>query len=331
MNRLSKILLVSVCVCLAARQSSAWALFGSSAGNAAGRLKSADRLMEKADVAFEEGRIATASNGYARAIGKYRSIEEDYPGFNDNLALIRIEYCEERLSECAIPDGFIPEESQSGEAAVPSGGEPADGDDGMVAVSAPVSGNGNDSAADAFNAATGEKPVAPANPAPEAETPPVPAYNPRYFDYDFSEASELVAKGRNADAIDILVPMVRYDPDNRQLRMLLASARLGAGQADMAIATLEDLRGSRQDLPLLLMLAGAYVSAGRYPDALLALDSAAKLAPGEPDAYSNLAWLTLLMDGDSPEARSLADGYYQQALRRGAARDVTLEGAIRGN
>lgn len=327
MNRLSLTLLVSLCFCLAARQSSAWSLFGSSESKAAGRMKSADRLMEKADIAFEEGRIATASNGYARAIGKYRAIDGDYPGFNGDLALIRIEYCEERIAECATLDGFTPGDGTL--VATPSATNQVEASPEQPAEPAPVPSLGTDSAAEAFYAASGETPPPPAT-APEADTPPAPAYNPRYFAYDFGEASDLVSKGHCADAIDILVPMVKYDPDNRQLRMLLASARLGAGQSDMAVATLEDLRGSRQDLPLLLMLAAAYTSAGRYPEALLALDSAVKLAPGEPDAFSNLAWLTLLMDGDSPESRNVADGYYQQALRRGAATDVALEGAIRG-
>lgn len=286
----------------------AWALFGSSASNAAGRLKSADSLLEKAEMAFDEGKLEAASNGFARVLEKYRAIERDYPEFSEGIASIRAKYCEDRLAALVADAGFVPEQAeahQGGGAAAP---DPA-------------------SAADAFRIANGE-PVTHDAAATNSEESAESSYNPRYLQYDFSEARDLVAKGRHADAIDILVPMVKFDPDNRQIRMLLAAARLGAGQPEMAIATLEDLRGRREDLPLLLLISAAYTSAGRYPEALLCLDSAAKLAPGEPDAFSNLAWLTLLMDGNSAEARTVADGYYKQALRRGALKDPALEGAI---
>ena len=306
----------AVALALAAQTSSAWALFGSSSANAAGRLKSADRLLEKADAAFEAGDVEAAGNGYSRAYDKYRVIERDYPEFNDGIAKIRLAYCRSQLAECGVSEP-----------------QPEDGD-GATAPDAAAS-SSPESAAEAFSAAETARaggadspPATETAPSATADDEATTPYNPRYIAYDFGEARELIERGRHADAIEILVPMVKYDPDNRQLRMLLATARLGAGQADLAIATLEDLRGQREDFPLLLLIAAAYTSGGRYPEALLALDNAAKLAPGNPDPYSNLAWLALLMDDNSTNARSVANSYYQQALKRGALRDAALEGAI---
>lgn len=324
-----KLFVPLLAIALAAQTAGAWSLFGTSSSNAAGRLKSADRLLEKADTAFEEGDVAAAGKGYVRALEKYRVIAKDYPEFNDGIAAIRVDYCISQLAECGVtPEG---EEMTPGDAARQEDGKATAKEDAATPPQAAVAPS---DAASLFRAMSGEPAPADGNDADaggdtdgDAETPAT-TYNPRYLAYDFGEARELVEQGRHADAIDILVPMVKFDPENRQFRMLLAAARLGAGQSELAITALEDLRGRREDFPLLLLISAAYTSAGRYTDALLALDTAAKLAPGEPDPYSNLAWLTLLMNGQTPEAISLAAGNYKQALKRGAARDPALEAII---
>ena len=308
-----KIIAFALAIAFAAQTVSAWSLFGISSSNAAGRLKSADALLEKADMAFEAGDYATASDNYERALSKYNVIDRDYPEFNDGISTIRIEYCEAQIAQCSMAltgDSVPTAEPQAVAApAQPSASVPA-----TTPAPAPAM-------------PTVAKP-APQAKAAEVEPSADAPYNPRYLAFDFGEARELIERGRHADAAEILIPMVKADPENRQFRMLLAAARLGSGHPELAITALEDLRGRREDLPLLLLLAAAYTSAGRYPDALLALDTAVRLAPGEPDAFSNLAWLALIMDGNTPEARTNAEGYYQQALRRGAARDTTLEAAI---
>lgn len=306
MKRHITLLTAAALIALAVPHAHALALFGSSLSNAAGRMKSAERLLEKADAAFDRGELAAASNGYARAANKFEDISRDYPDFSDGLPAIRMAYCLDQMLACG---GNAPE----------------------VKPPSPPAQDGG-SAAEAFKAATKDdagkaENTEEATPEETVEAP----YNPRYFAYDFEEARNLIEKGRHADAIEILVPMVKFDPENRQLRMLLAAARLGVGQPSLAVETLEDLRGRREDLPLLLLLSAAYTSSGRYPDALLTLDTAAKRFPAEPDAFSNLAWLTLLMDGDSPEARGLAREYYNQALKRGARHDQALENAIGAN
>lgn len=302
MKRIATLFAASALLALAAPDSSALALFGSSLSNASGRMRSAERLLEKADTAFDRGELQAASNGYARAADKFAGIARDYPDFSDGLPEIRMAYCIDQMNACG-------------------GGSPAE----PVAAGRKPDG---ESAAEVFKAMAGEAAkegdAAAGQPEEAAEAP----YNPRYFSYDFEEARNLIEKGRCADAIEILVPMVKYDADNRQLRMLLATARLGTGQPSLAVETLEDLRGRREDLPLLLLISAAYTSCGRYPDALLALDTAAKRFPSEPDAYYNLAWLTLLMNGGSDEAKRLSREYYNQSLKRGARRDTALENSL---
>lgn len=332
-----KILAFALAIAFAAQTVSAWSLFGISSSNAAGRLKSADALLEKADMAFEAGDYATASDNYERALSKYNVIDRDYPEFNDGISTIRIEYCEAQIAQCSMAltgDSMPTAEPQ----AVAAPAQPSDSASASTPAPAPakpaaakpvtVEAQSISEAAAAFRNATGEAQPPPQAKAAEVEPSADAPYNPRYLAFDFGEARELIERGRHADAAEILIPMVKADPENRQFRMLLAAARLGSGHPELAITALEDLRGRREDLPLLLLLAAAYTSAGRYPDALLALDTAVRLAPGEPDAFSNLAWLALIMDGNTPEARTNAEGYYQQALRRGAARDTTLEAAI---
>ncbi|MBR4612279.1 MAG: tetratricopeptide repeat protein [Kiritimatiellae bacterium] len=337
-----KFLASALAIAFAAQTVSAWSLFGISSSNAAGRLKSADALLEKADMAFEAGDYATASSNYERALSKYNVIDRDYPEFNDGISTIHIEYCEAQIAQCSMaltgdsmptaepqavaapaqPSASVPATTPAPATAMPTVAKPA--------ATKPVTleAQSISEAAAAFRNATGEAQPPPQAKAAEVEPSADAPYNPRYLAFDFGEARELIERGRHADAAEILIPMVKADPENRQFRMLLAAARLGSGHPELAITALEDLRGRREDLPLLLLLAAAYTSAGRYPDALLALDTAVRLAPGEPDAFSNLAWLALIMDGNTPEARTNAEGYYQQALRRGAARDTTLEAAI---
>ena len=138
----------------------------------------------------------------------------------------------------------------------------------------------------------------------------------------------LIEDGNVSEAASILIPMLKYDPSNRQVRMLIATVRTRQGRFNEAITALEDLRGRREDLPLLLLLAGAYTGASRYHDALLALDSAIRLNPSDPNAYMNLAWLTLVMPGNDPDTLKNAETYYRQAIKHGATRDRNLEKRI---
>lgn len=150
-------------------------------------------------------------------------------------------------------------------------------------------------------------------------------YDPRNFVHDYNEARDLLESGKTAEAASLVIPLLRYDPGNRSVRILLALIRTQQGRCDEAIVALENLRGRRDDLPLLLALSAAYTGAGRYHDSLLALDSAMRLAPSDPAAYLNSAWLTLIMPSSGPNTLKHAEAYYRMAIARGAARDRALE------
>ncbi len=137
----------------------------------------------------------------------------------------------------------------------------------------------------------------------------------------------LMEDGNLSEAAAVLIPMLRHDPSNRQVRLLLAIVRTRQSRYDEAIVALEDLRGIREEMPILLALSGAYMGAVRYHDALLTLYRAVRLNPADPNPYINLAWLTLVMPQDSDTFKN-AEIYYRQAVKRGAVRDRALESRI---
>ncbi len=287
----------------------AWSLFGSGS-TSEGRFKSADKLLEKADVAFYNADYLGASNGYERASEKYSSINRDDPGFQNGIADIRLSYCASQIIQC-------------GNMLVAEAGGNADGD----ADKKPVNGDKKTPATYGTEPVTAKEAFAdgfeemPENPADATEE----AYNPEDFKFDFSEARILTEQGRASEAVEILVRLLKFSPQDRKVRILLAAAYLKSGQGDLAIASLEDLRGKQEDLPVLLLISGAYVVEGRYSDAMLALDSAVRIAPANPAPYMNLAWLTLVSGNKNDASLSAAMSYYKQALKRGGMRDKKFE------
>lgn len=321
-----KIRHVTFCTVLSALalQANAWTIFGSREDSLQDLLRAGDKLMLKAVAANEAGKMERAGGYYRRALQKYEALNKADPGFMDGLAAIRIAYCAKQYTntlaaaeaeaagateaasadvsevgaagaaEVSKPQALQPPQPQAAQAAQPQAAQAAEtADDSVV----------------------------------EPQPPPRPPYNPRNFAHDFAEARMLMEDGNLSEAAAVLIPMLRHDPSNRQVRLLIAIVRTRQGRYDESIVALEDLRGIREDLPVLLALSGAYMGASRYHDALLALDSAIKLNPSDPSAYLNLAWLTLVMPAE-PDTLKNAEIYYRQAIRRGAARDRALEARI---
>ena len=314
---------------LTAFSAGAWTIFGSQESALKDKLKSGDRYMERADAAYEAGNMERAGGFYEKAIGRFEYIAKINPDFMDGIAAARIEYCANQYTNAAIAfaEGQIAEadnEDQTEEGAV----EPEENDDATDDTAAPVA------ADDTVPAATEDTGTADAaedsavQQPQEPSAPPQPEYDPRNFVNDFNEARTLIEDGNISEAAAVLIPLLKYDPSNRQVRMLVAVVRTRQGRYNEAIMALEDLRGRREDLPLLLILAGAYTGASRYHDALLALDSAIKLNPADPNAYMNLAWLTLVMPGNDPDTLKNAETYYRLAIKHGATRDRALEKRI---
>ena len=348
----------------AAIQAGAWTLFGSKEDALADKLRSGDKYLQKADAAYEEGQMERAGKYYGRAIQKYEQLQEADPTYMEGIAGIRLNYCAKQYTnaleaiEAALAAAAV-EAAGAAEAGTPDGAEVAAARATEVgaAGAAEVSKLQAAQAAQPQAAQAAQPPAAQAAQPPAAQAaqppaaqaaqpqaaqaaqppsgeaaaqaapPPKPPYDPRNFAHDFAEARMLMEDGNLSEAAAVLIPMLRHDPSNRQVRLLLAIVRTRQSRYDEAIVALEDLRGIREDMPILLALSGAYMGAVRYHDALLALDRAVRLNPADPNPYLNLAWLTLVMPQDSDTLKN-AEIYYRQAVKRGAARDRALESRI---
>ena len=139
---------------------------------------------------------------------------------------------------------------------------------------------------------------------------------------DLALAQRLITGEHPEDAVQPLINVLRVDPANRRAVLLLATVRVQQGRYDDAIVTIEGLRDGNEDEAVLLLASGAYCGAGRYFDALLALDQAMKKNPELPQAHINMAYLLLEM---GPEKRAEAESYYKYALKLGMPRDALLE------
>ena len=329
-----KIRHVTFCTVLSALalQANAWTIFGSREDSLQDQLRAGDKLMLKADAAYEAGKMERAGGYYRRALQKYEALNESDPGFMDDLAAIRIAYCAKQYTNTLA--AAEAEAAGAAEAEVAGAAEAASADvsevgaAGAAEVSKPQALQPpQPQAAQAAQPQAAQAAETADNSVVEPQPPPRPPYNPRNFAHDFAEARMLMEDGNLSEAAAVLIPMLRHDPSNRQVRLLIAIVRTRQGRYDESIVALEDLRGIREDLPVLLALSGAYMGASRYHDALLALDSAIKLNPSDPSAYLNLAWLTLVMPAE-PDTLKNAEIYYRQAIRRGAARDRALEARI---
>lgn len=310
---------------VAAFPAQAWSLFGSKESNAKDLAGKSDRKMERADTAFDDGKLEDAKKYYEEAVKGYEKVESLVPGFNDGLPEIRIRYCSAQLTNVVAaisaiaatnaPAASVAEKPVADKTASGSGKEKdaaeAFGSDGWSSGVEYVDQDGNYVESAAAKTVV-EKPV----------------YDKRNFVHDFNEAKELLEDGNLNQAFEILKVLLEADPGNRSVRLMIAILRTRQGRYDEALTALEDLRGRREDLPVLLAISGAYIGKGRYMDALLALDNAEKIAPKDPSVSMNLAWLYLVMPDDDNSAIKKATAYYRLAIKKGAVRDRALEARI---
>lgn len=125
------------------------------------------------------------------------------------------------------------------------------------------------------------------------------------------------------EARKTLISVLRHAPDNLDGRLLLAQVQLQQNQATDALVVLDDiLQDYPHDLGALLLAAGAYMTNGNALRAMEKLDQALQVAPQQPAAYYNMAWLLLEM---KPENLDEPEMYYRQAIKLGGARDRHLE------
>jgi len=140
------------------------------------------------------------------------------------------------------------------------------------------------------------------------------------------EAVELIKQGKSEEARKMLIDAIKRQPDDIELRMLIATAQCQQGQFVDAVLILEQLV---QELPsnakAFLMLSTAYFGMGDFPAAKRSIERAIALNPGSREAHYNLAQLLLAINA---EDQSLAQQHYQQAVDLGADVDEDLEAVL---
>ncbi|HEY2177670.1 MAG TPA: sulfotransferase, partial [Caulobacteraceae bacterium] len=117
-----------------------------------------------------------------------------------------------------------------------------------------------------------------------------PDHRAARFDY----ADVLVRRQKYAQARDEIETLLEFDPANPDYRGLAATAAVGLGDQERAIALYQDLIVDRPDDPdVRLWLAHALKTVGRARESIDAYRAAAAARPGFGDAYWSLANLKL--------------------------------------
>jgi tetratricopeptide (TPR) repeat protein len=141
-----------------------------------------------------------------------------------------------------------------------------------------------------------------------------------------TNAIELIKQGKSEEARKLLIDAIKRQPDDIELRMLIATAQCQQGQFVDAVMVLEQLV---QELPsnakAFLMLGTAYFGMGDFRAARRGIERAIDINPGSHEAHYNLARLLITINA---EDQSLAQHHYQQAVHLGADVDEDLEALI---
>ncbi len=351
-------------VLLVGTTAQAFTLFPTAKDRAASLLKRTDRVLSRADAAYESGDPAQARDLYASALASYEELNRSAPELHDGLPIYRVNYCKGQLASVdqqlagntgevtkqgarqagafsgafsaedpAQPQPRQPAKTQTMRIPQPSRGALAPSDT-IINMHVRQGADGDRAGRKALGGEPGARtvagrtagatPVADDAIEPLPDEPERPPVDPALVAADLQEARLMLEDDQLADATRILVQVLREDPGNRSARLMLGIARTRQGRSDEALVALEDLRGQNEDLPLLLALSGAYCQEGRHFDAMLTLDKAITLAPSHPHAYLNLAWLHLAMNAGTESKRD-AEAYYRRAVKLGARRDRALE------
>ena len=263
------------------------ALFGESDESKAQKLASqGNAQLQAADEVWRAGNMAKAAEAYQAAAEIYRQAEQLSPNLENGLIKFRISYCANQVEQI---------QNAAKEKAKP---EP-------VAVTHPPG--------------LSRSREATTPPPTETRDSSEEIVDPRR---ELALAQRCITGEHPEEAVPFLINVLRMDPANRRALLLMATVRVQQGRYDDAIVTIEGLRGTNEDESILLLAAGAYCGAGRYFDALLALDAVMKKYPDLPQAHINMAYLLLEM---SPDKRAEAESYYKYALKLGIPRDAMLE------
>ncbi len=288
MNRRTGALRFVLLACLLGVARTAWAIWPFTAEEEAQAEKLVslgNTQLQSADEFWRAGNTAKAAELYQGSAETYQQAEKLRPNLQNGLIRFRISYCANQVAQI---QNAAREKAET---------------EARVTVTHPP-GLSRGAAAAPDDVTRGAK------------------LTPEELQRELATAQKLVVGEHPEEALPALVRVLRAEPSNRRALLLMATLRVQQGRYDDAIVTIESLREADESEAVLLLASGAYCGAGRFFDALLALDKAIKKNPDSPQAHLNMAYLLLEM---SPEKRADADAYYKRALKLGVPRDALLE------
>ncbi len=150
----------------------------------------------------------------------------------------------------------------------------------------------------------------------------VPSAMPRENE-TLTRARNLIRERRADEARELLVQELRRDPDDFNVRLLVAGAQVVSGDYDDALFLLEELSVDYPRHPdVMHMLAAVYFVQGDTGRALNELKRILDINPNRADVHFNIASILLHADGGDIEA---ARRHYRLALALGGAPDAAIE------
>ncbi len=137
------------------------------------------------------------------------------------------------------------------------------------------------------------------------------------------KASELLRQNHAEDARLLLLDALRANPDDAQLRLLIATAQCQLGNFEDALYILEPLVEEHPNAASAqLALGTVYLGLGAPDRALTCVQRAVELDETSHEGHYNLARILLLLN---PTNRVDAETHYQRALTLGATPDEDLQ------
>lgn len=270
-------------------------VWGQTPAGAAARDVTASEQFDKAQAALVQGdeaneahHVNDAVKAYSRALRLYTELSKRYPGWQATMVTFRVNYCNGQL------ESLMKRMDRQAESAV-SEPAPADPDDpaGTAAAAEPA-----------------PVPGAPADPAVELKRIKTRARN-------------LIGKGKDVEARELLIKGLRIDPDEKTVRQMIGVIQCRTGNFEDAAMLLSSLVEEDPSNALARVTLGtAYMGCGRYPDAGKELKRAIEINPKLPDAWYNMAQLYRVMASTNTVA---LQQIYKKSVALGGQEDREME------
>jgi putative PEP-CTERM system TPR-repeat lipoprotein len=129
------------------------------------------------------------------------------------------------------------------------------------------------------------------------------ALNPVHYGARYNQAALLLEAGKVLEARDMLEPLIYQEPDNEDVRILMARAELGLGNVDNAILVLEEKYPSSDNIRSREMLLILLKNSGQYDRALAVIKQLLEAVPLSADYLKEKAEIHLAL-GDQEHAQS---------------------------